>query len=107
MIDTCQAASMYSKIYSPNVLCAASSLTGESSYSHHLDYEIGVAVIDRFTYYNLETLERLDRDHQETIETLFNSYNPRDMHSTPGIRKDLFQRQLGNVPLVLLLDTCH
>lgn len=74
MIDTCQAASMYSRIYSPNVLSAASSQTGESSYSHHLDYELGVAVIDRFTYYNLETLEKLDRDHQETLKRLVSIY---------------------------------
>jgi phosphatidylinositol glycan class K len=70
MIDTCQAASMYSRIYSPNILSASSSQTGESSYSHHLDYDLGVAVIDRFTYYNLETLERLHRDHQETLKNL-------------------------------------
>jgi GPI-anchor transamidase subunit K len=75
MIDTCQAASMYSRIYSPNILSAASSQTGESSYSHHLDYELGVAVIDRFTYYNLETLERLHRDHQESMKSLVNHTN--------------------------------
>lgn len=72
MIDTCQAASMYSRIYSPNILAAASSQTGESSYSHHLDYEIGVAVIDRFTYYNLETLERLETGAQATLKGLVN-----------------------------------
>lgn len=33
MIDTCQANTMYSKIYSPNVLACGSSKLGESSYS--------------------------------------------------------------------------
>ncbi|KAI8910292.1 peptidase C13 family-domain-containing protein [Gorgonomyces haynaldii] len=94
MIDTCQAASMYSRIYSPNVLAAASSQNGEPSYSHHLDYEIGVAVIDRFTYYNLETFERLEREDQKSLKQLFNSYNPVEIHSTPGIRQDLFRRPL-------------
>lgn len=33
MIDTCQANTMYSKIYSPNILATGSSMLGESSYS--------------------------------------------------------------------------
>lgn len=33
MIDTCQANTMYSKIYSPNVLATGSSPKGENSYS--------------------------------------------------------------------------
>ena len=70
MIDTCQAESMFSRIYSPNIVAASSSRTGEPSYSHHADADIGVAVIDRFTYYNLETLERLQRGDQETIANL-------------------------------------
>ena len=35
MIDTCQAASMFEKISSPNVITIASSSKGESSYSVH------------------------------------------------------------------------
>ena len=33
MVDTCQAATMYSKFYSPNVISTACSLIGENSYS--------------------------------------------------------------------------
>lgn len=33
MIDTCQAASLYEKFYSPNILAMASSLVGEDSLS--------------------------------------------------------------------------
>jgi hypothetical protein len=33
MIDTCQAASLYEKFYSPNILAVASSLVGEDSLS--------------------------------------------------------------------------
>ena len=40
MIDTCQANTMYSKLYSPNILASGSSELDESSYSvfhfHHL-----------------------------------------------------------------------
>jgi phosphatidylinositol glycan class K len=54
MIDTCQANTMYSKFYSPNILATGSSEIDQSSYSHHADQDVGVAVIDRYTYYNLE-----------------------------------------------------
>ncbi|KAI9199253.1 peptidase C13 family-domain-containing protein [Polychytrium aggregatum] len=101
MVDTCQAATLYKRIYSPNILAAASSLKGESSYSHHLDSEIGVAVIDRFTYFNLETLERVNRGDPTSIRYLFDSYNPTYMLSTPGIRTDLFNRGL---PQTLVTD---
>merc|ERR1711915_1065275 len=49
MIDTCQAASMFQKFYSPNILAVASSLVGEDSLSHHVDPAIGVYIIDRYT----------------------------------------------------------
>ncbi|KAL5413444.1 glycosylphosphatidylinositol anchor biosynthesis [Paraphaeosphaeria minitans] len=92
MIDTCQANTMYSKFYSPNILATGSSEIDQSSYSHHADNDVGVAVIDRYTYYNLEFLERNVRDptSKVTMGELFDSYNPADMHSDPGIRYDLF-----------------
>ncbi|KAJ3174742.1 glycosylphosphatidylinositol anchor biosynthesis [Geranomyces variabilis] len=92
MIDTCQAASMYRQIYSPNILAAASALKGQNSYSHHLDPEIGVAVIDRFTYYNLETLEKLKSGDPASLAELFASYGRYAIASTPGIRRDLYPR---------------
>lgn len=97
MIDTCQANTMYSKFYSPNILAVGSSELDENSYSHHADLDVGVAVIDRFTYYNLEFLERIDKKSKATMADLFNSYNPADIHSNPGIRSDLFQRNLSEV----------
>ncbi|KAJ3250540.1 glycosylphosphatidylinositol anchor biosynthesis [Chytriomyces hyalinus] len=96
MIDTCQAASLYKQIYSPNVLAAASSLTGQSSYSHHHDMEIGTAVIDRWTYSNLETLEKLERQDKNTLANLFKTYDSSVILSDPGIRTDLFPRGIEN-----------
>ena len=64
---------MFSKISSPNVLAAASSLKGESSYSHHASYELGVAVIDRFTYFNLEVLEKVESGSQSSLKDLFDT----------------------------------
>jgi phosphatidylinositol glycan class K len=97
MIDTCQANTMYSQIYSPNILATGSSKLGENSYSHHMDTDIGVAVIDRFTYYNLEFLEKIDMSSKATMQELFDSYDPNSMNSSPGVRKDLFKRPLDQV----------
>ena len=93
MIDTCQANTMYSKFYSPNILATGSSEIDQSSYSHHADQDVGVAVIDRYTYYNLEFLETQVRDPTSKLSMgdLFNSYDEEKIHSHPGIRYDLFE----------------
>lgn len=97
MIDTCQANTMYSKFYSPNVLAVGSSELDESSYSHHSDVEIGVAVIDRFTYYSLEFLEQIDKTSNLTLKDLFDSYTFEKVHSHVGVRSDLFKRNVSDV----------
>jgi GPI-anchor transamidase subunit K len=92
MIDTCQANTMYSKFYSPNIIATGSSELDESSYSHHADNDVGVAVIDRYTYYNLDFLETevLEPTSKKTIGDLFGSYDESKIHSRPGVRYDLF-----------------
>lgn len=92
MIDTCQANTMYSKLYSPNIIATGSSELDQSSYSHHADNDVGVAVIDRYTYYNLEFLEGQVRDmsSKKTVGDLFDSYDVSKIHSNPGFRYDLF-----------------
>jgi glycosylphosphatidylinositol transamidase (GPIT) subunit GPI8 len=92
MIDTCQANTMYSRLYSPNIIATGSSELDQSSYSHHADNDVGVAVIDRYTYYNLEFLEAQVKDlsSEKTLGELFDSYDYDKIHSNPGIRYDLF-----------------
>uniref|UniRef100_M1AUA6 Gpi-anchor transamidase n=1 Tax=Solanum tuberosum TaxID=4113 RepID=M1AUA6_SOLTU len=46
MVDTCQAATLFSQLQSPGVLTIGSSMKGENSYSHHLDADVGVSIID-------------------------------------------------------------
>jgi phosphatidylinositol glycan class K len=93
MIDTCQANTMYSKFYSPNILATGSSEIDQSSYSHHADNDVGVAVIDRYTYYNLEFLETqvTSPTSKLTMGELFDSYDSAKIHSDAGIRYDLFE----------------
>lgn len=93
MIDTCQANTMYSKLYSPNIIATGSAELDQSSYSHHADNDVGVAVIDRYTYYNLEFLESQVQNlsSQKTVGDLFDSYDYEKIHSNAGVRYDLFR----------------
>lgn len=92
MIDTCQANTMYTQLYSPNIIATGSSELDQSSYSHHADNDVGVAVIDRYTYYNLEFLETHVRDlsSKNTLGDLFDSYTYEKIHSNAGVRYDRF-----------------
>ena len=69
--ETCQAATMATQFYTPGVLAVGSSAKGESSYSHHVDRDIGLSVIDRFTYHTLEFMEKVHVHSPTTANELF------------------------------------
>ncbi|PPQ77458.1 hypothetical protein CVT26_005844 [Gymnopilus dilepis] len=94
MIDTCQANTMYSKLYSPNILATGSSDLDENSYSYANDNDIGVAVIDSFTHYVLEFMEKINKTSQTSMQELFDSMDFSKIGSHPGVRSDLFNRPL-------------
>ena len=99
MIDTCQANTMYSKFYSPNVLATGSSVLGENSYSvssarvallamslnallqYENDYDIGVAVIDSYTHHILEYMEGIDKTSQTSMQDLVSPAREGFVHS--------------------------
>ncbi|KAK5114124.1 glycosylphosphatidylinositol anchor biosynthesis [Meristemomyces frigidus] len=93
MIDTCQANTMYESFYSPGVVGMGSSARDQSSYSHHADQDVGVAVIDRWTYYALEFLEtRLNSTSADVrLGELFDFMTFDRVHSDAGIRADLLE----------------
>ena len=92
MIDTCQAESMFQLFYSPNILAIASSKVGEDSLSHHVDPAIGVYIIDRYTYYALEFLEKVTPEGRQTIGQFLNVCPKHQCISTVAVRKDVFKR---------------
>ncbi|MCH0629740.1 hypothetical protein JNB11_07170 [Kocuria palustris] len=99
MIDTCQANTMYKHFHSPNILAVGSLEYEELSYSHHSDMDIGVAVIDRFTYYTLDYLEKIVKNSSETMRDLLSVYTFENIHSNAGWRTDLFKRPMEEVKL--------
>lgn len=92
MIDTCQANTLFRQFYADGVIATGSSEEDESSYSHHADNDVGVAVIDRWTYYVLDFLEKevTELNSDKTLGDLFDSYDVDKIHSRPGVRWDLF-----------------
>lgn len=111
MVDTCQAATLFNQLHSPGVLAIGSSMKGENSYSHHLDSDVGVSVVDRFTFYTLAFFERLNMYANASLSSLFTSYDPKTMMSTAYYRTDLYQRRLDEVPVTnffgSVMETIH
>jgi hypothetical protein len=99
MVDTCQASTLANNLYSLNVLAIGSSSKGQNSYSHHQDTSIGVAVVDRFSYYTLEYFDNIKIDSDKTIKDLFSSYKDDLLLSTARWRRDLYNRSLDQVYL--------
>ncbi|KAF7331665.1 GPI-anchor transamidase [Mycena kentingensis (nom. inval.)] len=95
MIDTCQANTMYTKFYSPNILATGSSEIDQSSYSYENDADIGVSVIDRYTHYVLEYFESINKTSTNSLADLFATYDRDKFNSDAGVRSDLFKRPLN------------
>ncbi|KAH7698969.1 GPI-anchor transamidase [Aphelenchoides avenae] len=92
--DTCQSASMYQRIYSPNVLATSSSLVGEDSLSHHVDRSIGVYIIDRYSYYIQEFLDGkvLALESNVSMAEYLKACPRPACISTVGVRADLYPK---------------
>ncbi|GAA5977643.1 hypothetical protein JCM11641_006887 [Rhodosporidiobolus odoratus] len=99
MVDTCQANTLYTKFYSPNILATGSSEKDQNSYSHHADNDIGVAVVDRYSHHVLTFLEGINKTSKVPVQNLFDTFSHEIIHSTPGVRSDLFNRPLSETLL--------
>lgn len=97
MIDTCQASTMASRIYSPNVLAMSSSVKGQNSYSFNNDYDVGIPLIDRYTRAVLEFMESVTRTSSQTLQDLSSSLEGQNIYSTPTVRDDLYGKPLKEV----------
>ena len=89
--DTCQAETLSARIRTPGVISIAASRLGQNSYSHHTDSDVGLAVIDRFTFHILSFFEREQAAAQSSgwlsrasLQDLFASLSPSLLLSTPA-----------------------
>lgn len=99
-IDTCQANTMFETFHTPNLVAVGSSARDENSYSHHGDKEIGVAIIDRFTYHTLDFMEKQRTGNPSaSLLDLFQFYQRAPLGSTAGWKTTL-NRPLDRIPVM-------
>jgi len=79
------------------VLSIGRSLKDENSYSHHLDSDVGVFVVDHFTIYTMDFFKKLDMYDNSSLNSQFQSYNPKLLMSNTYYRLDLYPRSLDKV----------
>ena len=60
----------------PGVLSIGSSALGEPSWSYVADAQVGLSVIDRFTHFTLQFLERVNAASTATLAQLMDSCAP-------------------------------
>lgn len=100
MVDTCQAQTLGNKIVSDGVVFIGSSALGENSYSHHSDRDVGLSVIDRFTFYTLEFMQRVSSESSVTLDRLFAQLDDKQkLRSTAVPRLDLYRRRVDRTRL--------
>lgn len=100
--DTCQAFTLGNKITSPNVYVIGSSLKGESSYAHHSNSEVGLAVIERYTHAvmrNLGMLTTTELTQKSLQQALVDPYSYAEQRAHIGAKAINSQRGLDNVTL--------
>lgn len=99
VIDTCQAATLYSYIDAPNIIGIGSSVKDESSYSYMNDQSLGISLVDRFTHHTLRFFERGIKTQNTKLLTLFNSYSFKQLHSHAKWNFINFQRSQDSVKI--------
>jgi len=100
IVDTCQAQSMIRSAYSAGFVGFASSKVGEDSLSHHVDLELGVYMVDRFTYHLLEFLETIAPNAAKKLSEMAKVCPTAQCISTPVNRFELLapkRRQTAKV----------
>lgn len=70
--------------------------------------QLGLSVIDRFTFSTLDYLQQMkvgDSIRNGTLRDLFSFYNPRVLFSTPDYRADILGRSIDEVPITDFLGS--
>lgn len=100
IIDTCQASTMFERFRSPQIFAISSSRRGESSYSYHVEDDVGVALIDRFTFCLLNFMKDLTIHSDKTVGDFVKSWDTTFLGSHPETRQDLFSREMDEIRLL-------
>lgn len=81
--DTCQANTLYERLYTPSVVMVGSSGRGESSWSKGSNFVLGTTMVDRFTDATLRFFEK-HANSDPSLLKLLKSYDASSLDSHPG-----------------------
>lgn len=99
--DTCEAFTLGKKLtaeHTPNVTMIGSSLRGESSYAHHSDTDLGLSVIERYTYAFTEHV-KVQGMQGSLQETMVDPYSFQQQRAHVGASDECAVRKLHQVLL--------
>ncbi|KAL7670509.1 hypothetical protein ACOME3_005444 [Neoechinorhynchus agilis] len=97
VIDSCKSASMFDHITSPSFIGISSSGHNEDSISYHVDFDIGVHLVDRFTFKLAKFLDKLtEQKMNATIGDILNCC-PRTFCSSTVTSFSSMNESLDNV----------
>mmetsp|Transcript_43102 Transcript_43102/g.60442 ORF Transcript_43102/g.60442 Transcript_43102/m.60442 type:complete len:429 (+) Transcript_43102:630-1916(+) len=92
IVDTCQAATLYSAFDSPNIIAVGSSIIDQNSYSQGIEEDIGVSLADRFTDHSLNFFEKITSQSQETLGEWLETLTFNRLKSNIGVMAPYFAR---------------
>ena len=92
--DTCQAFTLVDRVTSPNVFTVASSLRDESAYAHHVDHNLGLAVIERYTHGIVEYYYNHTNSKSTVYDVLVKPFASKELGGN-GIGEKLIKKALG------------
>jgi GPI-anchor transamidase subunit K len=102
LADTCQAFTLGNQLQDiPNVYFIGSSLVHENSYAHHTNRDLGLAVIERYTFALMEFLQRRkdSLDGLTLSQALVDHLDFRHQRAHVGVLQTLGTRPLQEVEL--------
>ena len=100
VIETCQANTLYNRFRSPNILALGAAKKGQNSLSRDSSPEVGVSLIDRFTYEVLNFFHyhaKMDVRSNKTVGDLGRELTFQRLHSHIGYRTDLYHTNPDDV----------
>lgn len=98
--DTCQAFTLGDQFKSPNITVIGSSLRGESSYAHHSDNDLGLTVIERYTYALHQFLRNSSNINWENMtlrQAMVDPFPFEQQRAHIGVRDTLAVRKMDQV----------
>mmetsp|Transcript_16620 Transcript_16620/g.27547 ORF Transcript_16620/g.27547 Transcript_16620/m.27547 type:complete len:341 (-) Transcript_16620:94-1116(-) len=103
LADTCQAFTLGNAIDTvPGVYMLGSSLKGENSYAHHSDSDLGLSVIERYTFQFIEFLKHVGANAMRTVsiqQAMVDHFDYQQQRAHVGVKRTEGTKPLSQVLL--------